>query len=149
MTWLVWESHPIRQSPPLVALAVQVSLASMNPLAPWFQTILLPPSLIKWPALHPHLFPMAPVNPSPFNPIYSQHQNALNLNLRPRRTPTPLGDRSKPPKTLNSDSGDSLNACPSNLYIPPNSLGQSVNHGLTPLFPVVSCHTKSFHRQFC
>ncbi|PLW16244.1 hypothetical protein PCASD_18110 [Puccinia coronata f. sp. avenae] len=64
-------------------------------------------------------------NPSPFNPIYSQHQNALNLNLRPNRAPTPLGERSTPPKALNSDSGDALNTRPGNLYIPPNSFGQS------------------------
>lgn len=65
------------------------------------------------------------LNPSPFNHIYSQHQNPLTLNSRPSRTPTPLADRSTPSKTLNFDPGDSPNTCPGNLYIPPNSIGQA------------------------
>ncbi|WAQ83300.1 hypothetical protein PtA15_3A669 [Puccinia triticina] len=65
------------------------------------------------------------INPSPFNPMYAQQQNALNLNLRPSRVLTPLGDRSTPSKTAYPDTGESPNVRPGNLYIPPNSLGQA------------------------
>ncbi|KAA1065363.1 hypothetical protein PGTUg99_008521 [Puccinia graminis f. sp. tritici] len=65
------------------------------------------------------------INPSPFNPMYSQHQNALNINLRPSRAATPLGERATPSKTVNPDPGDSSNVRLGNLYIPPNCLGQA------------------------
>ncbi|KAI7963521.1 hypothetical protein MJO29_003948 [Puccinia striiformis f. sp. tritici] len=64
------------------------------------------------------------INPSPVNPVYSQQQlNALNLNLRSSRAPTPLGERATSSKVVNPESGDSSNARPGNLYITPHCLG--------------------------